>query len=219
METMENTGSSPEIPAPNETSTFSETPSIPSLPQLGILAGLNEVSLTNLAGHGRSHRFPPGAEIMREGEMQNRFYVVVSGELDISSRTCGREVSLNVVGVGECIGELNLLEPGPASATVRAVKETVMWSMDIGDLRTFIFEHTGGAGALLLGMAVCMSQRIRQANKLIAQNRLLPVETLPEGRERAITADNTPVQIGFFERITQKITREKKIRISTKIKM
>jgi CRP-like cAMP-binding protein len=151
--------------------------------------------------------------------MQDRFYVVVSGEVGITTRTFSEEVSLNVSKAGECIGELNLLEPGPASATVRVEKDAIMWSMDIGEMRTFIFEHTGSAGALLMGMAVCLSQRIRHANSLIAKNHVPPVETLPKGQERAITADNTPVHPGFFERIKQKLAGDKKIRISTKIKM
>ncbi len=51
---------------------------------------------------------------------------------------------------------------------------------------------------------------------------MLPVETLPAGRERAITATNAPVPPGFFERIKQTIALprpERKVRISTKIKM
>ena len=54
---------------------------------------------------------------------------------------------------------------------------------------------------------------------MIAKHHVLPVETLPQGRERAITAGNTPVQIGFFDRLKKKLVAEKKIRISTKIKM
>jgi len=192
---------------------------IPSLPKQGILAGLSDRSLSNLAGYGRCHRFPAGTEIMREGEMQDRFYIVVSGELAISARAVSGDVTLHVAKVGECIGELNLLEPGPASATVRAETDATVWSMDIVELRTFLFEHTGGAGALLLGLAVCLSQRVRQANHIIAQNHALPVENLPAGRERAITADNTPIHPGLFDRLKQKIAGDKKIRISTTIKM
>jgi hypothetical protein len=77
--------------------------------------------------------------------------------------------------------------------------------MDIGDLRSYLSEHAGGAGALLMGMATCLSKRLRQTNKLIAQHHIKPVETLPEGRERAITASSTLVQLGFFDRLTQKI--------------
>jgi CRP-like cAMP-binding protein len=219
MESTENTSETPESPELSAAATAFATQTIPTLPQLGILAGLSAESLNNLARHGRTHRVPAGAEIMREGEVQNRFYVVIRGQLDISSCTCGQEVILNKTGAGECLGELNLIEPGPATATVRATKETLLWSMDISELRTFIYEHTTGAGALLMGMAVCMSQRIRQANKLIVQNRFLPVETLPSGQDRAITADNTPVHLSLFERIKQSLSGPKRPRISTKIKL
>jgi CRP/FNR family transcriptional regulator, cyclic AMP receptor protein len=190
-----------------------------ALPPIGILAGLSDPSLEKLAPYGRCHRFPAGTEVMREGEMQDRFYVVVSGELAVSCRAGSREVPLSVAKAGECLGELNLLEPGPAAASVRVVKDATMWSMDIGELRNYLFEHTDGAGVLLTGMASCLSQRLRHANQLIAQNHIPPVETLPQGRERAITADNTPVQLGFFDRMKRSLTGTRKVRISTKIKM
>jgi CRP/FNR family transcriptional regulator, cyclic AMP receptor protein len=196
----------------------SDEPS-PALPPLGILAGLSDLSLKNLASYGRYHRFPAEIEIIREGELQDRFYVVVTGRLTISARSGDTEMPLSTARAGECLGEVSLLEPGPASASVRVVEDATLWSMDIGDLRAYLSEHAGGAGALLMGMASCLSKRLRQANQLIARHRVMPVETLPQGRERAITAGNTPVQIGFFDRLKKRLVTEKKIRISTKIKM
>ena len=111
------------------------------------------------------------------------------------------------------------LAGGTLAASVRVEEDATLWSMAIGDLRAYLSEHTGGAGALLMGMASCLSKRLRQANQLIAKHHVLPVETLPQGRERAITAGNTPVQIGFFDRLKKRLVAEKKIRISTKIKM
>jgi len=196
----------------------SEEP-VPVLPPIGILAGLSDRSLANLAAYGRYDRFPIGTEIIRESALQNRFYVVVEGQLAISARAGGKEVSLSVAHAGECLGEVSLLEPGPASASVRVVEDATMWSMDIDDLRSYLLAHAGGAGALLMGMATCLSKRLREANLLIGKHHVMPVETLPQGRERAITASNTPMQIGFFDRIKKSLASDKKIRISTKIKM
>jgi CRP-like cAMP-binding protein len=194
-------------------------PGLP-LPQLGILAGLSKRSLDNLAGFGRYDHFAVGSEIMREGKKQDRFYVVVSGELAVTASKGTKELPLSVAKAGECLGEVSLLEPGPASASVRVTEDAILWSMDINDLRAYLLQHTGGAGALLMGMATCLSSRLRQANLLIAQHHVIPVETLPQGHERAITADNAPVQIGIFDRIKKTLTPDtKKIRISTKIKM
>lgn len=189
------------------------------LPPLGILAGLSERSLVDLAAYGRCHRLPAKSELMREGEMQDRFYIVVSGEVGITTEIGGKEVSLSTAKSGDCIGELNLLDPGPASATVKVRKDSTLWSMDAEQLRTYLFEHTGGAGALLMGIAHTLSNRIRTANQLIIQNHKTPIETLPPGRERAITATNTPVQLGFFDRLRKSLSSSKKVRISTKIKM
>ncbi|MCE0522281.1 MAG: cyclic nucleotide-binding domain-containing protein [Methylacidiphilales bacterium] len=217
---MEGSGNFNEETRPlDESVTQKSNEPTPALPPLGILAGLSDRSLSNLSAYGRYHRLAAGTELIRGGELQDRFFVVVSGQLTISSRTGGKEMPLSTAKAGECLGEVSLLEPGPASATVRVVEDATLWSMDIGDLRAYLSEHAGGAGALLMGMATCLSKRLRQANHLIAQHHKLPVETLPQGRERAITASNTPMQLGFFDRLTQSIGRPKKVHISTKIKM
>ena len=191
----------------------------PTLPPLGILAGLSDRSLKNLACYGKYETFPVGTLIIREGASQERFYVVVGGELAITARSGAKETALSTAHAGECLGEVNLLEPGPASASVRVTKEATLWSMDITDLRIYLQDHAGGAGAFLMGMASCLAGRLRQANELIRRNHALPAETLPAGKERAITASNAPVQIGFFDRLKKSIAGERKIRISTKIKM
>ena len=171
----------------------------PALPPVGILAGLSDRSLTNLAPYGKYHYFNAGAEVIREGGTQDRLYIVVQGKLAVSALVDGREVALNEAFAGECIGEISLLSPGPATASVRSVEKTVLWSMNVEDFRKYVEEHVGGAGALLLGMSSCLCQRVRHANTLISSHHLKPVEILPAGRERAITADNTPVQVGFFD--------------------
>jgi hypothetical protein len=91
--------------------------------------------------------------------------------------------------------------------------------MDMDGFRTYIAEHVGGAGALLLGMSTCLCQRMRHANALIISHHKRPVETLPVGRERAITAENTPMQIGFFDRLKQSLVGERRATISPRIKM
>ena len=183
------------------------------------MTGLSDRSLANLAAFGRYQQFTPDTVIIQEGDLQDRFFVVVTGKLAITAFSGGREVPLSMAEAGECLGEVSLLEPGPASASVKVLEHATLWSMNMDDLRAYLSEHAGGGGALLMGMASCLSQRLRQTNQLIVKHHMAPVETLPAGRERAITADNTPVHLGFFDRLKKTIAGEKKIRISTKIKM
>ena len=192
----------------------------PPLPPLGILSHLSDRSLSNMATYGRYQKSEVGEVLIKEGDVQDRFYVVVEGKLAISAMASGNEVPLSVAEVGECLGEVSLLDPGAASATVKVIESATLWSMDLEDLRRYLSEHAGGGGALLMGMASCLSHRLRQANKLIAKHRVVPVEILPAGRERAITAENTPVQVGFFDRLKKSMgSGDKKVKISTDIKL
>jgi len=196
--------------------------SYPPLPHVGIFVGLSPQSLKNLASYGKFEEVAAGTQLVREGANQDRLYVVVCGKVALTARRGAKEVPVSEAHAGECLGEAALLEPCPASATLRTVENSVLWSLDITGLRIFISDHPGGAGALLMGVASCLSARLREANHRICQHHMRPVETLPAGRERAITATNAPIQPGFFERIKQTIAlprADRKVRISTKIKM
>ncbi len=209
------TGSMPAPPSSTDDSN-------PPLPQVGIFAGLSEQSLRNLASYGKYEIYSAGEELIHEGARLERLYVVVSGRLALTARHGASEVAVSEARAGECLGEVSLLEPGPATATVRVKDDAVLWSLDSTGLRIFISDHHGGAGAFLMGMAACLSARLREANRRICEHHMMPVETLPAGRERAITASNAPIQPGFFERIKKTIAiprPQRKIRISTKIKM
>ena len=209
-------------PEHSATHASADDSSVPSLPQEGIFAGLSQRSRKNLASYGKFEDFRAGTEIIREGAPQDRLYVVVRGRLALRSRRGAQELEVSEAQAGECVGEVCLLEPGPAPASIRVVEEAVLWSLDIMGLRIFISDHSGGAGAFLMGMATCLSAHLREANRRICQNHMLPVETLPPGRERAITASNAPIQPGFFQRIKRTLPLplpERKVRISTKIKM
>jgi len=191
----------------------------PALPALGILAGLSDQSLVTLSHYGKYQQLPAGTMLITEGEPQDRFYVVVSGRLSISALVAGKNVPLSIAEPGECLGEVSVIEPGPASANVQVQEDAVLWSMNLEDMKVYLSEHIGGGGALLMGMAQCLSRRIRQANHLISQHHTVPVEPLPRGQARAITADNTPVNLGFFDRLKKSMGSEKKVRISTEIKL
>jgi CRP-like cAMP-binding protein len=139
----------------------------------------------------------------------------------VSARCGDRDLPLSTAREGECLGEVSLLEPGPASASIRVVKDAILWSMDMEALRAYLMAHTGDAGVMLMGMASCLSYRLRQANHLIQQHHIVPERTSSEEREQAITAGNTPVNVGLFERIKKSLAleKDKKVRISTKIQM
>lgn len=69
--------------------------------------------------------FNPGDRLFREGEAGDVAYILEAGKVEISKRVGGDELSVvAVVGKGEMIGEMALIDAAPRSATARVIEPT-----------------------------------------------------------------------------------------------
>ena len=87
------------------------------LRQFPIFAQLSSRELDALASRLVRERFPAEAEVIREGEPGESFYLVASGQAEVLAG--GRRV--NILGSGTYFGEIALLLDIPRTATVRAL--------------------------------------------------------------------------------------------------
>ncbi|MBX3230976.1 MAG: Crp/Fnr family transcriptional regulator [Labilithrix sp.] len=65
--------------------------------------------------------FPRDAELFREGDVGDRLFVVLSGQVGIEAEVNGQTVTLDRLGPSMCFGEMALFEGMPRSATARAL--------------------------------------------------------------------------------------------------
>ncbi|MBF0561939.1 MAG: cyclic nucleotide-binding domain-containing protein [Alphaproteobacteria bacterium] len=66
-----------------------------------------------------------GQRIFHEGEAGDRAYLVVSGQLEVSKSMDGGETTvLALIGRGEIVGEMALINNAPRTATVRATTDS-----------------------------------------------------------------------------------------------
>ena len=72
---------------------------------------------------------PAGAAVVTEGENSDRFYVIATGEVEVTQ--AGRV--LRHEGPGEFFGEIGLLRDVPRTATVTAVVDTELLALDRAD--------------------------------------------------------------------------------------
>lgn len=72
----------------------------------------------------------PGDLLFGEGEQGERAYVVENGVVEVVKQTSEGSVTLARLGHGEIVGEMALFDNAPRSATVVAVEETTLLSID-----------------------------------------------------------------------------------------
>ena len=81
----------------------------------------------------------------------------------------GHPVLLGKIGRGETIGEINLLDPNKASATVTAVEFSQVWMITRQSLEDFMNEYPLPAAHLLVGIGKTLARRLRDVNEKIAR--------------------------------------------------
>jgi CRP-like cAMP-binding protein len=101
-----------------------------------VLAGVDMVSLEDLAARAEHVEFPLGSEIVRQGDVGDLFYVIESGEVEIliGGYPAGR------LHRGSGFGERALLRDTPRTATVRAITPVKLYALDRTD---FLMALTG----------------------------------------------------------------------------
>jgi MFS family permease len=92
---------------------------------VSFLAPLPEATLERLALAAVEERAVAGAEVVRQGGRGDRFYVVVSGSLDVL--VAGAEVGR--LEPGDSFGEIALLRDVPRTATVKARTDAVLLTL------------------------------------------------------------------------------------------
>ena len=72
----------------------------------------------------KSIKFKPGDTILSEGEDGDTAFLIVDGSVEVSVGAGDKSKAVGTLNAGEVFGEMSLIEPGPRSATVKAVTDT-----------------------------------------------------------------------------------------------
>jgi CRP/FNR family cyclic AMP-dependent transcriptional regulator len=104
----------------------------------------------------------PGEIIIRQGEVGDCMYVIQEGQVAVLVEEDGHEVLLMVRGPGEFFGEMAIFERHARSATVRALGQTRVLTLDKGSLLRRITEDPTLAFHLLQHMSAHLRDLTRQ---------------------------------------------------------
>ncbi|MFL6071138.1 MAG: cyclic nucleotide-binding domain-containing protein [Actinomycetes bacterium] len=102
------------------------SPTVAELREVPLFSTLNDVQLQVVASFLTTESYRSGRSIVREGEVGYVFFVIKSGQADV---TQGARV-LRLLGPGDFFGEIAIVsEDGKRTATVSARTSVEVWAM------------------------------------------------------------------------------------------
>jgi CRP/FNR family transcriptional regulator, cyclic AMP receptor protein len=142
-----------------QTANLSVREAMTSIP---FLTDLPESSLVPALAHAAIRNHPANQTILLENDWGSSVYFVLSGWLKIRTYNAdGREITLNIVGRGEIVGEMAALEQAPRSTDVLSLTPATIVNVPAEDfVRLLTTEPLAG-----LRLAQLMGRRLRQVNR------------------------------------------------------
>jgi len=141
------------------------------LPEMGFATEFDLEERTQLGNFGEFLSLSDGEVLIDEGHNQDALFMVVSGTFHVQTVVTGRPVLLGTLKAGDTIGEINMFDPGQASASVVSKSFSEVWRIDRARLEQYLEAHPRTAARLLVNIATQLSKRLRKTNQKVAMAR------------------------------------------------
>ena len=142
------------------------------LGSVSIFASLGEKEMDTLLQATTMKKMKPKDVLCRKGDPGNQLYGILSGSLKVTATgTDGKEVMFGLMGAGEIIGEIALLDGEERSATVTAVEGAELLTLHRRELIPFLESHPRAA----ISLAGVLASRVRQLSDRAEDRQTMPL--------------------------------------------
>jgi len=137
-----------------------------------LFAGFSDEQLAMLVQAVTRRSVPRGAMLMGEGDATDSLYIVISGRLKVMMGDAdGKEVILALLGPGEIVGEMGLIDDSPRSATVISIEPSELLAISKREFHKCLAENFD----MVMGVMKGLVRRLREADRKIGSLALLDV--------------------------------------------
>ena len=130
-------------------------------------------------------RISAGQRLLTYGEVSSALILVAEGDLAISLPSERGTMDLGRRGSGRWVGELGVIQPGPASATVDAGTDATLWILTHQDFERMRREAPCAAGRVMEEVSKDVAERLRKLNSVLFRQR-------EDGRLEVVPAHEPP---------------------------
>lgn len=147
---------------------------ISTLKQIPLFHGLSDDELSYVEASAAARTFAKGAIIITEGEAGSSMFLLMQGRVKVYvSDSNGKEYVLAVLGPGEYVGELALLDDEPRTASVETEEQSTFLVIQKEDFLTLMRNHP----QIQFKVLVNLVRRTRQLTEAVKNLALRDVYT------------------------------------------
>ncbi|MGA7874607.1 MAG: SpoIIE family protein phosphatase [Desulfoferrobacter sp.] len=179
-----------------------------SLEQIPLFSALEPEEIEYLTANTHRLELAPQSVLLRENDFGDRFYIILSGELEIV-KALGKadQRVLSVRGPGHSIGEISLLEPGKLrTASVVARTRAELLEMTRDEFNTLLARQPSFAYELARYLSNCLCEandatirELREKNRQLAQ----AYQDLKEAQAQIIAKEKLERELQLAKEIQQ----------------
>lgn len=156
--------------------------------RMSLFRGFDETFVRLLDLFFAQRNYLTGETLVRQGTRQDTFFLIIAGEVEVTQEVAGRSVQLGILPAGQFFGEINLFDPGTATATITALTPVVTLEISNEKFRSFITYKPELAADFTFQLAETIVKRFRASS-----NVLIEELSRPENILRAQQIDRGPV--------------------------
>jgi len=151
------------------TTLFPGQPSVNDLRAIGLFGALSDDVLRHFFAALTVQVIETGITLFREGEDGREMFVLLQGELEVLKRSHrGTDARVALLGPGDWVGDMSIVDIQPRSATVRALAPTRLLRVTAADLDNVYRNDLKAYSIVILNLARELSRRLRVTDGILA---------------------------------------------------
>lgn len=148
---------------------------IESLRKISFLRNLTEDELNSFAALLDTREYQQGDLILDEGSAPNALHIIREGTVHVRRSANTREMLLARLGPGAFFGEINLFDPGLATASIYAMKKSRIAMIPYERFHAYMDAHPHAGYRIVSALLTELSKRMRSTDERLANAVMRPV--------------------------------------------
>ena len=135
--------------------------------QIPLFSALSREDIAKVLGKMEERFYRGGTTIFSQGDQGDAFYIIQTGAVQVVLENRGRAEVIRVLGPQEWFGEMALLSGEPRSATIAAIRDSLIWRLSRHAWDELIDKHP----TWLLHFCVALSKKLSYVEQQYSQGR------------------------------------------------